>query len=163
MGPADPYRDSMDDLAEEKAWEFLSAADVGHLAVIDGGKPYVTPMSYVVTNHTLLFRTGFGRRFEAIQANPDVCVEASTFDAHTGDWTSVVAEGTARVVDDSELEATAVQLLLRKYEQAIGSPFRMSVVQPLPNWHVVIAVDVSKIGGRTSGSGFTGRMTPGRL
>lgn len=153
----------MDELTSEAAWQFLSASDVGHLAVIDRGKPYVTPMSFVVSEERVLFRTGYGRRLEAIRANPRVCVEASTFEASSGDWTSVVAEGNATVVDDPELEAFTVQLLLRKYEQAIGSPFRMSVVQPLPNWHVVIEVDVDTIGGRSSGTGLSPRMTPGRL
>lgn len=153
----------MDELTAEAAWQFLSASDVAHLAVIDRAKPYVTPMSFVVADEKILFRTGHGRRLEAIRANAQVCVETSTFEPQSGEWTSVVAEGTAVVVDDPELEAMAVQLLLRKYEQAIGSPFRMSVVQPLPDWHVVVAVGVETIGGRSSGAGFSPRLTPGRL
>ena len=90
-------------------------------------------------------------------------MEASHFDSESGDWMSVVAEGSAHEVDDSEVEAKAVQLLLQKYEASIGSPFRMSVVQPLPTWHVVVAIEIESIGGRSSGGGFTRRMTPGRL
>lgn len=153
----------MEDLSEQQARDFLAAADVGHLAVIDRGKPYVTPMSFVLNENTILLRTGFGRRLEAIRANPEVCVEASHFESESGDWTSVVAEGRAREVDDPELEATAVQLLLQKYEASIGSPFRMSVVQPLPTWHVVIAIEIESIGGRSAGGGFGRRLTPGRL
>jgi nitroimidazol reductase NimA-like FMN-containing flavoprotein (pyridoxamine 5'-phosphate oxidase superfamily) len=153
----------MEDLSEQRARDFLAAADVGHLAVVDRGKPYVTPMSFVLHENTILLRTGFGRRLEAIRANPDVCVEVSDFDSGTGDWTSVVAEGHAREVDDGELEATAVQLLLQKYEAAIGSPFRMSVVQPLPTWHVVVAIDIDTIGGRSAGGGLGSKFTPGRL
>ncbi len=153
----------MEDLSEQQARDFLAAAQVGHLAVIDNGKPYVTPMSFVLQEDTILLRTGFGRRLEAIRANPDVCVEVSHFEAETGDWTSVVAEGRAHEVDDAEVEATAVQLLLQKYEAAIGSPFRMSVVQPLPTWHVVVAIEIQEIGGRSAGGGFGRKFTPGRL
>lgn len=153
----------MEDLSEQQAREFLASADVGHLAVIDQGKPYVTPMSFVLHEDSILLRTGFGRRLEAIRANPEVCVEASHFEAASGDWTSVVAEGRAAEVDDPDLEATAVQLLLQKYESAIGSPFRMSVVQPLPTWHVVVSIEIDKIGGRSAGGGFTRKLTPGRL
>lgn len=153
----------MEDLSEQQAREFLTAADVGHLAVVDRGKPYVTPMSFVVNDNTILLRTGFGRRLEAIRSNPDVCVEVSHFETESGDWTSVVAEGRAHEVDDAELEATAVQMLLQKYEASIGSPFRMSVVQPLPTWHVVVAIEIDTIGGRSSGGGFSRKFTPGRL
>lgn len=157
------YGCTMEDLSEQQARDFLADQAVGHLAVIDKGKPYVTPMSFVVHENTILLRTGFGRRLEAIRANPDVCVEASRFEPDSGDWTSVVAEGSAQEVNDEELEALAVQLLLQKYEASIGSPFRMSVVQPLPTWHVVVQIDVSAIAGRTAGGGFTRRLTPGRL
>ena len=163
-GEAPPlYRWSMEDFSEQQAREFLAAADVGHLAVIDRGKPYVTPMSFVLHDNVILLRTGFGRRLEALRANPDVCVEASRFEAETGDWTSVVAEGRAHEVEDDEIEATAVQLLLQKYEASIGSPFRMSVVQPLATWHVVVAIEIETIGGRSAGGGFSHKMTPGRL
>jgi len=63
------YRWHMEDLSEQQARDFLAAAEVGHLAVIDRGKPYVTPMSFVLNDNTILLRTGFGRRLEAIRAN----------------------------------------------------------------------------------------------
>jgi len=50
------YRGAMEDLSEQQAREFLAAADVGHLAVIDRGRPYVTPMSFVVDGDTILLR-----------------------------------------------------------------------------------------------------------
>jgi hypothetical protein len=46
-------------------------------------------MSFVVDGDRILFRTKPGRRYEAILENPDVSIEASTFDNETGEWSSV--------------------------------------------------------------------------
>ena len=51
---------------------------------------YVTPMSFVLMGDEGCSRTKPGRRFEAIESNPMVCIEVSRFDESTGDWVSVV-------------------------------------------------------------------------
>lgn len=90
----------MEELSREEAFRLLSEAPVAHLGVISEGRPYVTPMSFVVDGERILFRTVAGRKFRAIAENPNVCIEASRFDEQTGDWVSVVVTGTAKETKD---------------------------------------------------------------
>lgn len=133
--------------------------------MVDGDAPYVTPMSFVLDpSGMLLFRTLPGRKLRVLRANPKVCVEASRYDVDTGSWDSVIVTGTAREVDDDELESTAVALLFEKYQEVLGSPLsRSGSMQPLLGSPLVFRVDVDDITAMSSGRGFAARTKPGRL
>ena len=47
-------------------------------------------MSFVVDDGRILFRTQPGRKLQAMEESPEVCIEACTFDESTGDWLSVI-------------------------------------------------------------------------
>ena len=55
----------MRELAPDRCWEIIHDERVGHLAQIDEGEPYVTPLSYVIHAGDFLFRTAAGRRVQA--------------------------------------------------------------------------------------------------
>ena len=153
----------MDPIDEAEALEFLSEAMVVHLGVVQDGEPYVTPMSFVVDGRRLLFRTKPGRRFEAIEKNPRVCVEASRFDEESGDWVSVVVRGTAVERTDEATTSLAVEMLLEKYATVLGSPLGTGGLQPMASFPHVLEVSIDEITGMTSGRGFSFRTRPGRL
>ena len=153
----------MDPIDEAEALEFLSEAMVAHLGVVQDGEPYVTPMSFVVDGRRLLFRTKPGRRFEAIEKNPRVCVEASRFDEESGDWVSVVVRGTAVERTDEATTSLAVEMLLEKYATVLGSPLGTGGLQPMASFPHVLEVSIDEITGMTSGRGFSFRTRPGRL
>jgi nitroimidazol reductase NimA-like FMN-containing flavoprotein (pyridoxamine 5'-phosphate oxidase superfamily) len=153
----------MDPIGEAEALEFLSEAMVAHLGVVQDGEPYVTPMSFVVDGRRLLFRTKPGRRFEAIEKNPRVCVEASRFDEESGDWVSVVIRGTAVERTDDATASLAVEMLLEKYATVLGSPLGTGGLQPMASFPHVLEVSIDEITGMTSGRGFSFRTRPGRL
>lgn len=150
-------------MPEKEAVEFLTRESVAHIGVISEGEPYVTPMSFVVDGSRILFRTKPGKRFEAIESSPLVCVEASRFDDETGDWTSVVVKGHAVERSDDETTARAIELLLEKYEAVLGSPLGHGGLQPMASFPHVIEVPIEEITGMTSGLGFSFRTRPGRL
>ena len=153
----------MEPLADTEALEFLTRAMVAHVGVLHDGEPYVTPMSFVVDDRRILFRTKPGARLEAIEAHPAVCVEASHFDEQTGEWISVVVRGTAVERDDDETASRAVELLLDKYQAVLGSPLGHGGLQPMASFPHVIEVAIEEITGMTSGAGFSYRTRPGRL
>jgi len=153
----------VEQIAENDALEFLRKSKVAHIGVIVDGDPYVTPMSFVVDGNRILFRTKPGKRFEAIETNPTVCIEASDFDEATGDWTSVVVTGKAAERSDDETTSRAVELLLEKYEAVLGSPLGHGGLQPMASFPHVIEVPIDEITGMTSGQGFSFRTRPGRL
>jgi nitroimidazol reductase NimA-like FMN-containing flavoprotein (pyridoxamine 5'-phosphate oxidase superfamily) len=153
----------MDTLTEAEARQFLEEVPVAHFAVISDGEPYVTPMSFVLDGDRILFRTKPGRRLSAIQDNPVVSLEASSYDEQTGDWTSVIVKGTAREVEDSETIQRTLELLFDKYRKALGSPLGRGGIQPLASFPRVIEVTIDEISGRASGGLFGARTRPGRL
>ncbi len=153
----------MESITAEQARRFLDESLVAHIGVISEGEPYVTPMSFVVDEDRILFRTKPGKRYEAMLENPVVSIEASTFDDETGDWTSVIVRGRAAEVDDDATITLTVQLLLRKYGTVLGSPLSRGGFQPMASFPHVVQVPIDEITGMTSGWGFTMRTRPGRL
>jgi nitroimidazol reductase NimA-like FMN-containing flavoprotein (pyridoxamine 5'-phosphate oxidase superfamily) len=153
----------MERLERDRALEVLETASVAHLGTSQDGRPYVTPMSFVVHEGRILFRTTSGRKLDALRANPQVCIEASRFDEDSGDWKSVIVEGVAREVEEDRLKETLVSLLLRKYEKVMGSPLSSGGMQPLGGMPHVIEVEIDTVTGMESGGGLSHRTRPGRL
>ncbi len=153
----------MESITPDQARNFLDEAPVAHIGVISKGEPYVTPMSFVVDGDRVMFRTQPGKRHEAMLENPVVSIEASTFDDETGSWTSVIVRGTAVEVSDDTTISRAVELLLNKYENALGSPLTRGGIQPMATFPHVVEVVIKEITGMTSGGAFAMRTRPGRL
>jgi len=154
----------MESLTRDEALEFLTGAHVAHLGVMSNGSPYVTPMSFVVDGDRILFRTMAGRKLDAVKANPTVCIEVSRFDEETGDWVSVIVEGTAQLVDDDETRQVTVALIFDKYEKVMGSPLSAGGgLLPLGGYPQVIEVPIDTIAGMSSGRGMHARTKPGRM
>lgn len=142
-----PYRRGMEALTEAEALEFLASADVAHLAVVDANGPYVTPQAFVVDGRQVLFRSGPGRRLDAIRRHPEVSLEACYLDHRTGDWLSVIASGPARVTSDQYSALEAVGLLTNKYRRLLDVPLAMSGLQPLMDMSFVVQVVIQEISG----------------
>jgi nitroimidazol reductase NimA-like FMN-containing flavoprotein (pyridoxamine 5'-phosphate oxidase superfamily) len=153
----------MEPIDEAEARQFLTESMVAHIGVVIDGEPYVTPMSFVVDDNRVLFRTKPGRRFEALDDAPVVCIEVSQFDEDTGDWISVIVTGRAAERTDDETTSRAVQLLLEKYQSAVGSPLGHGGMQPMATFPHVVEVPIESISGMCSGRGFAYRTRPGRL
>ena len=153
----------MDALSREEAIAVLEEAPVAHLGLIDGGQPYVTPMSFVLDGERILFRTMAGKKLDALRENPSVCIEASRYDEETGDWVSVIVTGTARETDEESLKTEVISGLFRKYDKVIGSPLARGGMQPLEGLPHVLVVEIDEISGMASGRGWSRRTRPGRL
>jgi nitroimidazol reductase NimA-like FMN-containing flavoprotein (pyridoxamine 5'-phosphate oxidase superfamily) len=155
---------SMEELGTEHCLRILEDGWVGHLGVIAEGEPYVTPISYIVLNGRVCFKTVAGRRTEAIRSSPRVCLETSQVDNSTGHWESVVVWGIASEITD-DLEAQAViSALISKYQAVMGSPFSPGPDDVgLLDRDVLMELPIETITGRSSGSFFHISTRPGRL
>jgi nitroimidazol reductase NimA-like FMN-containing flavoprotein (pyridoxamine 5'-phosphate oxidase superfamily) len=151
----------MQELSTDQARQLLSEAMVAHLAVIDEGEPYVTPISFVIVANAICVRTGPGRRVDALVESPRVCVEASDFDVNSGNWQSAIAWGEAELLEDDTDTRDIVLALMEKYRSSIGSP--LSPGGAFPGAGVIIRIPIDRITGRASGSFFSLRTRPGRL
>ena len=141
----------------------LAEEPVAHMGVISEQDPYVTAISFVHYEDAIYFRTGPGRRLTAIQDGNRVCIEVSRYSNDEGDWESVLAWGSGRVVEDPGLEADVIGLLLVKYREVFGSALAFSRPSPLAPEEVVVEVPIDEMTGRASGSGFSPTTKPGRL
>jgi len=153
----------MDPVLVEEATGFLRETPVAHLGLVSDGKPYVTPMAFVVDDGRILFRTRPGRKLEAIVENPAVCIEACSFDESTGDWQSVIINGRAAEVTDAAVGERAVTLLLEKYASQLGAPLGIGGLQPLASTSRVIEVVIDQISGTTSGRDPAPQTRRGRI
>ena len=118
--------------------EILDRAPVGHLGLVSQSEPYVVPVHFVHADNRIGFHSGLsGRKTEILRQGPRVCFEvnellrvvpnqmACFFTAH---YRSVIAWGTARLVDDDASKLRWLNLLIDKYQQLAGGVD----VQPLP-------------------------------
>lgn len=153
----------MEQISEAKAREFLENALVAHVGVVVDGEPYVTPMSFIVDDNRILFRTKPGRRFDGIETNPVISLETSVFDEESGDWTSVIVKGVASVESDDAVIQTAVTGLFEKYRKFLGTPLGRGGIQPIASFPRVVVVEILEITGVTASGPFSVRTRPGRL
>lgn len=150
----------MIELSPEECRAVLEQGRVAHIAQIDRDEPYVTPMSYVVLGGEFFFRTGQGRRLEALRRDPRVCVEVSRRREDAG-WESVLLRGRARIVEDLRLEAEAIAALLTKYHTESALGFSAPAVHP--EERPVVAITPEQVTGRASGHGLSAATRPGLL
>lgn len=154
----------MGPLTREQAVDVLEREPVAHLGIMLDGEPHVFPMSFVLDEDRILFRTMAGRKLDGIRANPRVCVEVSSFDEETGDWQSVIVRGTARLVDSDRVRQSVIARLFSKYEKVMGSPLSAGGgLMPLGGDPYVIEVPIEEVSGMASDGGFRVRTKPGRL
>lgn len=103
----------------------LSDAAVCHLGMVDGGEPYIVPLSFGYRNNTLYFHSaGEGRKIDILKRAPRVCFEAETdVEVVKGetecDWTvnyrSVMGTGEVRFLEDLEEKWEALSVISEHY------------------------------------------------
>lgn len=152
----------MEPLTTEATLDLLANGKIAHIGVIDGEEPYVSPVSYVIVDQEFCFRTGTGRRINAIRENPIISIETMRT-REDGGWECVVARGDTYEVDDARKAQEIVAGLLRKYVAEIGSPLSSGARGPMEDTAVIVAARLSEISGRTSGTWFSIPTRPGRL
>ncbi len=96
-------------LSREECWQLLTTGAVGRLAVITAdGLPFVVPVNYVLDGETVVFRTDYGMKFDALLRHP-VAFQADSIDprTHTG-WT-VLVQGVAHEATPQEADHLTVE------------------------------------------------------
>jgi nitroimidazol reductase NimA-like FMN-containing flavoprotein (pyridoxamine 5'-phosphate oxidase superfamily) len=147
----------MRDLTTDEIQDLLRTERVGHVAVLDGETPYVSPLSFVYTDDIIVFRTMEGRRLAAIRDHPRVSMEVTRTGPGAADWQSVLVIGDASIIDDRSVSSRYVGLIVAKYRAAYG------VHDHLPDWILdpdayVVQIDPIEISGRAAGETRPGRI-----
>jgi|WetSurMetagenome_2_1015567.scaffolds.fasta_scaffold14979_2 uncharacterized protein len=149
--PSTPQRPHADERA--KAVELLRQAPFASFAVVDSGRPYVVPLNFAYEDSPaphgrLVVHTGPGRKSAAMAANPRVCVTASAGEGFVqGDspcsdgfaFSSVVAEGTARLLEDLPERLAALGAIVAKHDMSMADrPFDERVLARTLVYEIVI-------------------------
>lgn len=85
------------ELDEDESWQLLSRHEVGRLATTAGGILDIFPITYVVDNQSIVFRTGPGTKLVELTINDQVVFEIDYYDEREG--YSVIVHGTAEQLD----------------------------------------------------------------
>lgn len=105
----------------------LERAKIVHVGMVDGNRPYVVPMNYGYTLNDgkltfYLHGAMRGRKLDVIRANPNVFVELDTdivpFEGEVACkyglcYSSVMGEGVAEIVEDTELKKEALSIFMK--------------------------------------------------
>ena len=105
----------------------LDRAKIVHVGMVDGNRPYVVPMNYGYTLNDgkltfYLHGAMRGRKLDVIRANPNVFVEIDTdivpFEGEVACkyglcYSSVMGEGVAEIVEDTELKKEALSIFMK--------------------------------------------------
>lgn len=111
----------------EEIMGILDRAKIVHVGMIDGNAPYVVPMNYGYTMEkgklTLYLHCAKeGRKLDILRANPNVFIELDTdvvpFEGKTAcnygvGYSSVMGEGVAELIEDSEGKKEALTILMK--------------------------------------------------
>jgi nitroimidazol reductase NimA-like FMN-containing flavoprotein (pyridoxamine 5'-phosphate oxidase superfamily) len=108
-------RTGLDVLDREECLRLLALHHVGRVAFVDGGRPTVLPVNYVLDGEAVVFRTDEGAKLASATREAFVAFEIDAAEglAHTG-W-SVVLSGRAEEVTDRVELSRLAQLPLRPW------------------------------------------------
>ncbi len=157
MKQGHPMRRSDRLVSEEKAREIIKNAEYGIFMTADReGQPYGVAVSHVVEGNSIFFHCAAdaGRKLANLRENNRVCMTfvSNTYvdgENYTHRYESVVAEGTAVIVEDREEKYHALKLIAEKYAPA---SFKDSDAYILPKMDItgVVRVDMEILSGKVN-------------
>ncbi len=154
--PPNQQRRPKNAMSDEWTREFLTRAQIGHIATRWDDQPFITPTNfwYDPSRHVIYFHSNIVGRIRAnIERHPQVSFEASEFGKFLPSnvalefsiqYESVVAFGTIRIVADAAEQLYALYGLLKKYFPTMtpGQEFRPITDQELKRTSVyAIAIE----------------------
>ena len=85
-------RTNLEIISRDECFKLLARGEVGRLGVVDGWRPRIFPVNYVLDGEYIVFRTDEGTKLEAGERNP-VCFEIDHIDTEARAGWSVVVDG----------------------------------------------------------------------
>ena len=133
----------------------IRKSEVCRLGLCDGGEPYVVPLCFGYDGQAVYFHGAReGRKLEMLQRNPRVCCEFDVVlrfvpSEEACRWTvryqSVIAVGTAAIIEDIEEKRHALATIMAQYTQG-----NYSFPAPALERVCVIKVTLERVTGKQS-------------
>jgi uncharacterized protein len=135
--------------------DIITTAKVCRLALVDGIRPYIVPLSFGYSDNTLYFHGSLkGKKIDLILENPNICFEIDNLietvkSDKACSWTmkyqSIIGYGKACLVNDSEEKEKALAIIMAQYSnQQYDFPEKML------NATAVIKVTIETLTGKQS-------------
>ncbi len=151
MKPSDRVRKRDREVSDrERLLDALDHCDYGFLAMADGGRPYLIPISYVRNGNVLYFHCArVGKKIDFITASPRVAFCVTPIAKYMPgaldfEYFSVYVEGLARIVQDKQEKYEAYRLLISKYEKGKNHELKDACVDTSN----IISIDICMISGK---------------
>ena len=142
-------------LPENEAIEILASATHGILAVSgDGGYPYAVPLSFVYSGGKIYFHCAReGHKLDAIKRCPKVsfCVVSEDVvipEGYTTHYRSVIAFGSARVIENNDEKLRAIELLAKKYHPTDSADGRRAEIDGAFGRFVMVEIEIEHLSGK---------------
>jgi nitroimidazol reductase NimA-like FMN-containing flavoprotein (pyridoxamine 5'-phosphate oxidase superfamily) len=136
----------------------ITEAEVGRLGTSVDGRPYVVPVSFAYHEGKIVIHGAkIGKKMENIARNPRVCFEVDKSEIIPSDnpcgftykYRSVIANGTARFIENPAEKAASLRLLVDKYALGKGSQMTEERVEAFTNL-TVVEITVEEMMGKKS-------------
>ena len=136
----------------------LREAEVGRLGTCADGRPYVVPLSFAYGDGRILFHgAAEGKKMREIARNPRVCFEVDVAELLPSEdpcnfnfrYRSVIADGTARVIEDVDGRIDGLKLIVEKYAPGMGDRITEETVDRLKNL-AVVEIEIDEMVGKKS-------------
>ena len=132
----------------------IQRADICRLAFCDRGKPYVVPLCFGYRQGALYFHSAReGRKLDMIRNNRLVCFEMDidqelirSIDRCSMRYRSVIGSGLARIVEERDDMAEALDLIMRHYRQETFIYSKETLEST-----VIIKVEIEELTGKACG------------
>jgi hypothetical protein len=134
----------------------IARAELCHLAMCDGDRPYAVPMSFGFDGQAFYFHSApEGRKIELLSRNPEVCIALETDVSLSraekacrfgAGYRSVIAFGRAEFVDAPEEKRRALDLIMAHYAPGEAFDYEEGTLARTR----VIRVAVSRMTGKRS-------------
>jgi nitroimidazol reductase NimA-like FMN-containing flavoprotein (pyridoxamine 5'-phosphate oxidase superfamily) len=92
----------------------LEQGHVGRLGCVSEGKPYVVPVSYILSGDSIYVHSLVGRKIRALRQDPRACLQVDEIeDAYN--WRSAIAFGRYEEITEAGERERAVRRLLARF------------------------------------------------
>jgi nitroimidazol reductase NimA-like FMN-containing flavoprotein (pyridoxamine 5'-phosphate oxidase superfamily) len=117
-------------LTDDQARKLLATAEVGRVGITMGALPAIFPVNYRLIDGAIVFRTAPGSKMSAAAEGAVIAFEVDDYQLADRSGWSVLAVGTAQVIDDPELAARVADAGLEPFA---GGP-RTTIVRIEPTF-----------------------------
>ncbi|WP_336518402.1 pyridoxamine 5'-phosphate oxidase family protein [Pollutibacter soli] len=80
-------------MTQDRMKTILASQVLGRLGCVDGGKPYIIPVTYMFDGKYIYGQTNEGKKLSVLRKNPHVCFEVDLM-LNMRNWESVIVYGT---------------------------------------------------------------------